>query len=384
MGGNTKILLELINNLHEYYNFVIFTSEPLTFKNNINKNAQYTLIEVAYNFTKFSYLTHLKEISYITSFYKSYFSKNSLKETDYFYSCSDFGPDVLPVFLLKNKFKFNWIASMYLFVPSPLDNLKNKYRFPFIRYIIYYFYQQFLFKVMLLKLDLCLVTNEYDKRYFPSRLQNRILSIYGGVNIDQIKAAIRSFSNTTLSKEYDAVFCSRLHPQKGISQLLDIWKIVVKSSPGAVLGIIGNGDSVFENYLKDKAQKLSIGKNIDWLGYVNNTEKYKIYLKSKMLVHTTIYDNNGMVAAEALCTGLPVIMYDLPSLGFYEKGCVKISQRNYKAYAEAVVKILTDVSYYNQVVPPKKSIADMRDFWNWKFRSTLFNNFIKSYEKHTI
>lgn len=377
MGGNTKILIELINNLSDIYDFVIFTSEPETFKLNIKDESKIRIISITYNYPKMNPLTHLNEIMYVNKYLQFFFKEHNINKDDYFYSASDFAPDVLPVYNLKSKYRFNWIASLFLFIPNPLDNLKNKYRFPFFKYILYFIYQQFLFNRILKKFDLCLITNDIDRKFFPENRQKDILALYGGVNLDQI---IEAKKEDTKSCKYDAVFCSRLHQQKGISQLLNIWSIVVKKIPTAHLAIIGNGDLNYELFLKRKATKLKLDNNIDWLGYVNNVEKYKIYRNSKIFLHATIYDNNGMVAAEALCSGLPVIMYDLESLkNIYNRGCIKVVERDIKEYANMILKLIDERMYYDQVKPDLNMISELNKLWDWENRARTFKEFIDSH-----
>jgi glycosyltransferase involved in cell wall biosynthesis len=378
MGGNTKILLELINNLNNFYNFIVFTSEPETFKKNIKNINSITLIEIPYNFKKLNYFSHLKEIDYLYNYYKQYFNRNKIGKNDYFYSASDFGPDVLPIYKLKKEYDFKWIASLYLFIPSPFENLIENYKFPFLKYIIYYFYQQYLFKKILEKYDLCLITNHYDKKYFPKNQAGRCLPVYGGVNIEQIERASKGIT----TKKYDAIYCSRLHPQKGISQLLDIWKLVLSDKKNAKLAVIGNGGIEFERLLKDKSRKLNIEKNIYWLGYVNNEAKYKLYLQSKFFVHPAIYDNNGMVVAEALCSGLPVVMYDSDSRKFYDDGCIKIKINDQIQYSKEILRLIKDKKYYNKIKPSFEMVKELKKLWKWKNRANIFKKFLEDYEKN--
>jgi len=376
MGGNTKIMLEMIDTLADIFNFVIFTTEPKTFEKNLRSYKKITINRIQYPFHKFSYTSHIQEIQYITGVLESYFKKKALKKEDYFYSCSDFAPDVLPIYSLREKYTFTWIASLYLFIPNPIKNIKNKYGFPFVKYAVYYFYQRYIFKKIISSADLFFITNDYDKKYFPDILKNKIFAIYGGVNIDEVKAAKKKWSGI---KKYDAVFCSRLHPQKGISQVLDIWAMVVRDSPHVQLAIIGNGEKQYELYLKRKATKLGINRNIKWLGYVNGIEKYKIYLQSNVFLHGTIYDNNGMVAAEALCTGLPVIMFDLPQLrNVYNKGCIKITVGNLEEYCNVVKKILKDNSIKINTQLNDTERKNIMEYWDWKRRILNVKMFLEN------
>ncbi|MEI7451810.1 MAG: glycosyltransferase [Candidatus Falkowbacteria bacterium] len=381
MGGNTKITIELINNLCDYYDFVIFTTEPETFKKNLNCLDKIKIVEITYNFKKFNYFSHLKEIKYISGIYKQYFTVNKMTADDYFYSASDFAPDVLPIFELKKIYKFNWIASLYLFIPNPIENLINNYGFPFLKYVIYYFYQKYLFAKILNKFDLCLITNNDDKKYFPKNQVKDVLAIYGGVNVEQIDLAVNEVSANP-EKKYDVIFCSRLHPQKGISQVIDIWLEVIHEKPNLKLGIIGNGEKNFETYLKQKVSDFGLNDNIEWLGYVNNVDKYKLYLKSRIMIHMPVYDNNGMVAAEALCSGLPVVMNDLSKLKFYTDGCVKVDAKNKKECATTIIKLISDIDYYNSVKLNGEAIIAMRNFWQWSNRALIFKDFLQKYEKN--
>lgn len=373
MGGNSKILLELINQLSDEYNFIVFTSEPVTFKKNIKKISKIKLIDVNDSYKKMSFKTHFAEIKYVDRFFNKYFSNHKITPNDWFYSCSDFAPDVIPVSNLKKKFQFKWIASLYLFIPNPVENLINGYKFPFFKYLIYFIYQRWLFLKIKQDFDYCLITNEVDKKYFSKDKHTRLISMYGGVNIEQIIKAKKHYS-----LKYEAVFCSRLHPQKGISQLLSTWHEVVQTNPSAKLAIIGNGEPKYEKFLRAKMQKLALEeKNIDWLGYVNNVDKYKIYFQSKMLLHGTIYDNNGMVAAEALCAGLPVVMYDLVNLRkVYTKGCIKARYGDQSDYTKKVARLISDLKYYKKIAPSAKDIKEIQKIWSWEQRALMFKKFL--------
>jgi glycosyltransferase involved in cell wall biosynthesis len=367
MGGNTKILVEIINYLSDKFDFVIFTTEPKAFEINLKDISKVKIIPIAYPFRKFSYASHYAEIQYIKNIYLQYFLENKIDKDDYFFTPSDFGPDVMPVSNLRKKYKFKWIASLFLFIPDPIGNILKGYKFPFIKYVIYYLYQKYIFSRILKNADLFLITNDYDRKYFPTELKKRIFAIYGGVNVEQIEIARKKWDG---KKIYDAVFCSRLHPQKGISQLLDIWSMVIKEIPKAKLVIIGNGEEAYEKFLKEKAVKLGIERNINWLGYINGVVKYKIYLQSKIFLHGTIYDNNGMVAAEALCTGLPVIMYDLPQLKkVYNSGCIKVKIR--EEYVKQILRILKKEYIL------KLKTSEFIEHWNWRHNVDLFSNFLK-------
>lgn len=290
---------------------------------------------------------------------------------DTVYSCSDFHVDTLPCYRLKKRFAYRWIAVQFLFVPFLIENLIKRYRFPALKYVLVWVYSNLLFRLARRRADAFVITNDSDRRHFPKGFQDSVFAFYGGVNVDQIPQG-------DVPKTRDVVFCSRLHPQKGVEGLLDIWAFVHKANPAARLTMIGNGAPEYERKLKERATRLGIAETIDWLGYVNNEAKYEIYRSARVHVHPTVFDNNGMVAAEALCSGLPVVMYDLPALRHvYTTGCVKIPFGNQKAFAAEVVRLLSDANHYASVAPTAEQIADLRNQWDWKTRVERFSGWLE-------
>ena len=110
---------------------------------------------------------------------------------------------------------------------------------------------------------------------------------------------------------------------------------------------------------------------------MNNAEKYAIYKRARVFVHPTVYDNNGMVAAEALCTGLPVVMFDLPSLRHvYREGCTKIPERDQAAFAETLVDLLSNESHRRAAMPTDQEREAICRQWDWAARCKAFSNFV--------
>ena len=379
MGGNSKIALELIRTLARQYPVVVITTADKlpTFEQNITLTGAIRIYTVP-KFGKNPMPHPLQEGLHYTRKIRPVLAEINANENDILYSCSDFLLDVLPAFLNKPEFRFTWMPTLFLFVPFVVENIRRRYQFPVLKYLIYYFWQRIIFQLIKTRGDLFVITNDCDKKQFPRRLQARVFAFYGGVNSEQVRKACLSFSGC--AKRYDALFCSRLHPQKGISSLLNIWKVVAERCPGARLGIIGNGDFRYETFLKDKARRLGVDAAVDWLGYINNEEKYHLYQQARIFVHATVYDNNGMVAAEALCSGLPVVLYDLPALRHvYTQGCLKVPPNDQKAYAEAIVTLLTVPATYRSVKPSPETCEYLLAEWDWPRRAEIFDAFMTTH-----
>jgi glycosyltransferase involved in cell wall biosynthesis len=377
MGGNTKILIEAINYLSHDFDVVVFTTEPGTLTAGLVAETACHIEEIPYPFEKMSFGSHLHELRYLQRWYSEYFSKRELSKSDIFYSASDFAPDVVPIFWLRRRYDFQWFPSLFLFIPNPWENVRNRYRFPFLKYSIYFVYQRLLLGLMKARATGIILTNKTDFTNFKKRHSPRLFAIYGGVNLEEIDEAKHKSKAANGGYEYDAVFCGRLHEQKGIDGFLDIWKLVVDELPLARLGVIGNGAPKFENYLRAKASENCLEENVVWRGYVNGPEKYSIYLKSRLFVHPTIYDNNGMVAAEALCSGMPVIMFDLPNLrDLYDSGCLKVPRFDKAEFARSIISVLTDSRVRHTLELSSDQLRSLRLEWSWESRMQQLASFL--------
>ena len=382
MGGNSKITVEMARCLagKREVHFILPENKLATLTDNVPANHGIH-IHTLPAFTGEDKLNPIAAIRWFTPRLRSVLREISAGPNDFLYCCSDFHVDVLPPYTLQKEFGFRWLPSVFLFVPFVFENLSRGYKFPAIKYIIYWFYQRALFALMKRRATGFVVTNRSDFARFPKCFTNKLFDYYGGVNIEQIPGRRSKVEGRTK----DVVFCSRLHPQKGIDAFLDTWKIIVahlRSHPSSPiphpsLTIIGNGSPSYESYLKDKAQRLGIADTIEWLGYVNNEAKYEIYRSARAMVHPTVFDNNGMVAAEALCSGLPVVMYDLPPLRHvYTTGCAKVPFGDKAAFAETVAGLLSDAARYASVAPDAAQVAELRAFWDWPNRVARFRDWL--------
>lgn len=368
MGGNTKIAIEMARHLpqHGWQVEVVVPKHKLpTFTNNIAAGNGLHYHEIA-DFSGNALLRPLASARHYTFELSAAFSKLGVGPEDVVFVTCSFYHEVVPLVRLKRRFGFVYLPSHFLFLPFIFENLTRGYRFPALKYLVLWFYERFLFRKEKSAADGFVITNDSDLRHFPEAMRARVFAIYGGVNVEQIPRG-------DVPKTRDVVFCSRIHPQKGVEGLIDVWARVHAKCPAARLTIIGNGASDYERRVRARADRLGIAGAIDWLGYVNNEEKYKIYRSARVHVHPTVYDNNGMVAAEALCSGLPVVMYDLPALRHvYTTGCVKVPYGDKDAFADEIVRLLSDVEYRSAIVPTPEEITALRMKWDWPYRVRLF------------
>ena len=372
MGGNSKICLEIARHLSkEFEVHLVTTSEKTLTVTNTLGTLENLFIHTVDPYPKSEMGHPFQSSRHYTKSLNGVLEKLNACENDIVYACSDFHIDTIPCLRLKKKYRYKWIGVQFLFIPFIFENIFKGYKFPTFKYLLAWFYSTFLFRLAKSKADAFVITNDSDRTHFSKKFQNRIFAFYGGVNVDQIPVydALRT---------RDVVFCSRLHPQKGIDGFLDVWKIVHEKNPEAKLSVIGNGEKPYEEYLKNKAMRLGIDGSVEWLGYVNDAPKYEIYRSSRIMVHPTVYDNNGMVAAEALCSGLPVVMYDLkPLRELYTEGCIKIPFGDKAAFAEAIIMLLDDKAMRESIAPSGEILERLRNRWDWANRVAAFRSWME-------
>lgn len=278
------------------------------------------------------------------------------------YSASEFWMDSLPAFFLKLRFpKIRWAAAWYQTAPNPLKGFsEGRGKRSRLRAFIYWLVQFPVRPLISHFADFVLVNNNEEKKRFK-----KAIVVLGAVDLKKIKTFKTKFRNT--SKIYDAVFQGRFHPQKGILELMDIWKTVVSKKPDARLVMIGDGP-LREN-VELRIKNLELNKNIILKGYMfDGFEKYKIFSQSRVVVHPAFFDSGGMASAEAMAFGLPCVGFNLKSYeSYYPKGMVKVPVGDIEQFAAEILSLLSDNKKYKKIA--RGALALTNKDWSWEERA---------------
>ncbi|WP_262148712.1 glycosyltransferase [Chryseobacterium foetidum] len=150
--------------------------------------------------------------------------------------------------------------------------------------------------------------------------KNPIAKIPNGINLDDYpKKEYHNKTNKTI------LFLSRIHPKKGIEILIEAWQLLDESiKENWKIKIAGNGDQAYINKLKQEIDSKKLADKIDIIGSKFGTEKLESYHNADLFVLPTYSENFGIVVAEALSCGIPVIT---------TKGTPWIDLKDYKAGA---------------------------------------------------
>jgi glycosyltransferase involved in cell wall biosynthesis len=102
-----------------------------------------------------------------------------------------------------------------------------------------------------------------------------------------------------------ALFLSRLHPSKGIDLLLKAWRDA--APPGWRLVIAGAGAAAFVRSIESAIAALGLRDFVALCGPADNAAKWRLYAQAELFLLPTRSENFGLVVAEALAAGVPVI-----------------------------------------------------------------------------
>lgn len=198
--------------------------------------------------------------------------------------------------------KIKWFVVVENTVPPP-----HKRPGPFLRKLIPYI--AFLLGDQLLrKANGIFVLTPVLYNYYKSRGYKAIRTgEYYGIDTEIFKGLI---SKTT--PYFDAVYTGRIHEAKGVFDLIEVVKEVVKTKKSFTLGIMGEGDESIKKRLQENIISYGLKNNIVFLGYVTGKRKGDILRKAGFFLFLS-YDEAGSHAIlEAIANNKFVIAYNLP------------------------------------------------------------------------
>ena len=106
-----------------------------------------------------------------------------------------------------------------------------------------------------------------------------------------------------------ALFVSRMHQKKGVLELVEAWARVKPKGWCCELVYTMNGDEEksYESKVKERVNELGLQEQFIFTGSLSDNAKWAAYARADVFVLPTYSENFGIVVAEALWAGVPVI-----------------------------------------------------------------------------
>ncbi|MGB9607408.1 MAG: glycosyltransferase, partial [bacterium] len=179
----------------------------------------------------------------------------------------------------------------------------------------------FIIKPFLRKLskDFC---NLCDAVIAPTKAVEQLLRGYGvyreieviptGLELDNwYKEENPAFPRLALGIPPDAsiiTYIGRLAAEKNVAMLIFAFKRIVEQVPNVYLLFVGSGPE--EEHLKELSEEMGVDDKCRFLGFVDREKVRECLSASDILVFPSKTETQGLVMAEALAMGVPVVAAD--------------------------------------------------------------------------
>jgi glycosyltransferase involved in cell wall biosynthesis len=135
----------------------------------------------------------------------------------------------------------------------------------------------------------------------------------------------------------------RLFQRKGMEYLVYAIPTAIRENPHMKFVIIGEGPEKAK--LKELAKTLKVNERIIFLGFVSSEELPKYYAACDVFALPSLYEQFGIVLAEAMACGKPVVSTEvgaIPEVVENGKTGLLAEPKNPKQFAEALLKLASD------------------------------------------
>jgi glycosyltransferase involved in cell wall biosynthesis/SAM-dependent methyltransferase len=282
--------------------------------------------------------------AYVARLFQSLTAMSKVPDSTIIYASSDFLTDVVPASVLKLiSRRAKLVCALYLLAPSPFRSRSAKT----LGSLIHFMTQQASLFLMRMWADEILILNHSDKMELESRgfSREKLEVISGGVDYEGL-SAIKPIRES----HFDACFIGRFHEQKGLEDLLSAWTLVCSSKAEARLAIIGWGTARQVKLIDAEIRERGLERNVELLGFLDGDEKFRMLKSSKILAFPSHRESWGLVACEAMASGVPVVAYDLPVFKeVFPYAMKKVTIGDIHGFAQAIMELLENKDEYERL-----------------------------------
>ena len=175
-----------------------------------------------------------------------------------------------------------------------------------------------------------------------------------GVNAHYIPNQVTDIDNLDIKpiqqREKIVLWIGRLENiQKNYKEALLIFKNIIEKNDKITCYIVGSGNIEDNNYVNLFIKRHKLDKNIIHIPYTKNVDNF--YKKASIHLVTSSFESFPMVIYEGKLYGLPLVTYDLPAIELLKnnKGCIRVERHNIQEATEAILKIIDNKEYLEQL-----------------------------------
>lgn len=292
------------------------------------------------------------------------------------FSSSDLTPDITPAWVAKVKYPSTvWAISPNMIFSNPFKGYTKAFtpgfKFPSFSELLHFIAQQTSIILTRVFADKIIAISHQMGDFFTKQKsfpKSKVVYTNYGVHARKLEKLAPLKRN-----QYEACFMARFHPQKGIFDLLKIWKKVTAVLPKARLVVMGGGQKkITEKFLK-KINDYRLLKNIKLLGFRFGDERFRIVKSSQVFLFPSFFEGNPITVLEIMACHVPIVAYALPVFlkEYSNKGMMVVPVGNTQKFANQVIKLLKNPSLREVCVKNNSQIVANYD---WKKVARLILN----------
>jgi glycosyltransferase involved in cell wall biosynthesis len=161
------------------------------------------------------------------------------------------------------------------------------------------------------------------------------------------------------------LFTGTLEPRKGIDDLIDAWRALVRPRPRLVLcGGAGWGTRIDEE------------EGIERTGYVSRERLRELYRRALLFVYPSHHEGFGLPPLEAMACGAPVIATRTGAIPDYAEGAaLLVAPANRDALRDAIARVVRDRSLRAEL---RARGPERARSWRWERGASVMSDLIRA------
>lgn len=220
------------------------------------------------------------------------------------------------------------------------------------------------------------VLNELRSTYENLDL-SRSSVIYNGINLDEVHKLEKSHKTTENSDSPTLIYYGRLNWLKGVSYVMDAFKLLVPNYPNLTLKMFGEGP--LRHSLTEHVASSDFKDKVHIPGQIPHSQLLKEIMKADVVVLPSFREAQPFSVLEAMACKKPVVVFDLPFAREYVKSSVNgmaVKPGDARDLAEKIDMLLSDRALRLRL--GQNAYEHIRRNHNW---NTLIDRYIDVYEK---
>lgn len=188
-------------------------------------------------------------------------------------------------------------------------------------------------------MDYLVIASKKLSSIYSKKLQNQKCKVVNvPLAIDYIPEKVSNLDKKVIT------YIGRLSEEKGVMDLIDVFKKVHELDNHSILNIVGDGD--LKDGLIEKIKKYNLEKNIILHGYKTKSELEDILLETSIGINTSFTESFGLAIIETFSYGIPCVAFSCAE-GVKEiidnnKNGYIIQNRNFEKMSEKIIELFGD------------------------------------------